>query len=79
MSTPYKPDDYSTVSPYLIVDGASETIDFRKQVFGAVELRRFPGNGNKLTHAEVWIDDTVLLLTLTIQGPYRAFGLTPPE
>lgn len=58
----YKPQDYSTVSPYLIVDGASRTIDFLVQVFGAVELRRFPDPGGKLMHAEVRIDDTVVML-----------------
>jgi hypothetical protein len=32
MSTSYKPNNYSTVSPYLIVNGAAATIDFLKQV-----------------------------------------------
>jgi PhnB protein len=68
MSTPYKPNNYSTVSPYLIVDGVSETIDFLKQVFGATELRRFPGDGDKLSHAEVWIGDTVLMLADSTDG-----------
>ncbi len=45
MSSSYKPKDYSTVSPYLIVDGASATIDFLVKVFGAVELRRFADAG----------------------------------
>jgi PhnB protein len=58
----YKPDDYSTVSPYLIVDGAAATIDFLTRVFGAVELRRFPDAAGKLMHAEVRIDDTVVML-----------------
>ena len=62
MTVPYKPDDYSTVSPYLIVAGASETIDFLKHVFDAVELRRFPNDDGKLMHAEVRIDDTVVML-----------------
>jgi PhnB protein len=62
MDTSYKPNGYSTVSPYLIVDGASSTIDFLKRVFGAVELRRFPGAAGKLMHAEVRIDDTVVML-----------------
>jgi uncharacterized glyoxalase superfamily protein PhnB len=59
---PYKRDNYSTVSPYLIVDGASATIDFLKQVFDATELRRFPGADGKLMHAEVRIEDTVLMI-----------------
>jgi uncharacterized glyoxalase superfamily protein PhnB len=58
----YKPDTYSTVSPYLIVNGADATIAFLKRVFGAVELRRFPDDSGKLMHAEVRIDDTVLML-----------------
>jgi uncharacterized glyoxalase superfamily protein PhnB len=58
----YKPDDYSTVSPYLIVEGAAATIDFLTRVFGAVELRRFPDAEGKLMHAEVRIGDTVVML-----------------
>ena len=62
MNSSYKPTNYSTVSPYLIVDGASGTIDFLINVFGAVELRRFPDAAGKLMHAEVRIDDTVVML-----------------
>jgi PhnB protein len=58
----FKPDSYSTVSPYLVVDGAEATIQFLKQVFGAVELRRFPDAAGRLMHAEVRIDDTVVML-----------------
>jgi len=57
----YKPINYTSVSPYLIVDGASRTIEFLVEVFGAVELRRFPDATGKLMHAEVRIDDTVLM------------------
>jgi uncharacterized glyoxalase superfamily protein PhnB len=62
MDTPYKPKDYTTVSPYLIVNGASGTIDFLKRVFGAVELRRFPDDTGKIMHAEIRIDDTVVMI-----------------
>ena len=62
MSASYKPTTYSTVSPYLIVDGADATIGFLKEVFGAVELRRFPAESGKLMHAEVRIEDTVIML-----------------
>ncbi|MFO7166760.1 MAG: VOC family protein [Chloroflexota bacterium] len=58
----HKPQGYSTVSPYLIVSDASRTIDFLVRVFDAVELRRFPGASGKLMHAEVRIDDTVVML-----------------
>jgi uncharacterized glyoxalase superfamily protein PhnB len=62
MSSSHKPLGYTTVSPYLIVDGASQTIDFLVRVFGAVELRRFPDSTGKLMHAEVRIDDTVVMI-----------------
>jgi PhnB protein len=62
MSESYKPDHYSSVSPYLIVDGAEQTIDFLTSVFGAEELRRFPDEAGRLMHAEVRIDDTVIMI-----------------
>src|SRR5262245_784139 len=62
MSASYKPDAYNTVSPYLIVDGASRTIDFLKRVFDAIELRRFADPSGKVMHAEVRIGDTVVMM-----------------
>ena len=60
--TSHKPATYNSVSPYLVVDGANGTTEFLIKVFGAVELRRFPGSDGKLMHAEVRIDDTVVML-----------------
>ncbi|HET6363357.1 MAG TPA: VOC family protein [Gemmatimonadota bacterium] len=57
-----KPGGYTTVSPYLIVDGADGTISFLANVLGAVELRRFAAPDGKLMHAEVRIDDSVVML-----------------
>src|SRR5262249_51560964 len=62
MNSHYKPANHSTVSPYLIVNGADATIDFLKRVFDAIELRRFPDDSGRLRHAEVRIDDTVIML-----------------
>lgn len=59
----YKPPGYTSVSPYLVVDGASDTIDFLIQVFDAVEIRRFSNESGKIMHAEVRIDDSVVMLT----------------
>jgi PhnB protein len=53
MQPTFKPDTYSTVSPYLIVDGAEGTIAFLVAVFDATPLRRMPGDTGKLMHAEV--------------------------
>ena len=58
----HKPEGYTTVSPYLIVDGASATIEFLRNVFEAVELRRFPAPNGNVMHAEVRIDDSVVMI-----------------
>lgn len=62
MSGSYKPDGYTSVAPYLIVDGAAATIDFLTAAFDAVELRRFPSPDGKVMHAEVRIGDTVVMI-----------------
>jgi PhnB protein len=62
MTIPYKPHGYSSVSPYLIVRGAADTIAFLIQVFDAVELRRFPDPEGRIMHAEVRIGDSVVMI-----------------
>lgn len=64
----YKPEGYNTVSPYLIVDGAERTIQFLEEAFDAVEIRRFPGPDGRVMHAEVRLDDTVLMLADGTEG-----------
>jgi uncharacterized glyoxalase superfamily protein PhnB len=62
-ATTYKPESYSTVSPYLVVSDAAATIEFLKSVFAAIELRRFPAaDGKRIMHAEVRLDDSVIML-----------------
>lgn len=68
MSTIYKPENYNSVSPYLIVNDASATIDFLQRTFDAVTLRRFPDANGKVMHAEVRLDDTVLMLADGAEG-----------
>ena len=68
MSASHKPQGYSTVSPYLIVGGASETIEFLTAVFDAAPLRRFADGSGKLVHAEVLIDDTVVMVADGVEG-----------
>jgi uncharacterized glyoxalase superfamily protein PhnB len=58
----YKPQGYSSVSPYLIVDDARRTITFLVRAFDAVELRRFLHPSGQVMHAEVRVDDTVIML-----------------
>jgi PhnB protein len=41
------PDGYHTVTPYLIVQGAAQALDFYKKAFGAKEILRMAGPGGK--------------------------------
>lgn len=63
MDRSYKPDQYTSVSPYLVVDGAEATIGFLKAVFDATDLRRYLRSDGSVMHAELRIDDTVLMLS----------------
>ena len=58
----FKPDGYTSVAPYLVVDGAARTIEFLRRVFGASEIRSFPAPDGRIMHAEVRIDDTVVMI-----------------
>lgn len=62
MAHSWKPDGYTSVAPYLVVEGAAGTIDFLQRVFDAAELRRFADAGGKLVHAEVRVGDTVVMI-----------------
>lgn len=75
------PDEYPQVMPYLIVDGASEAIEFYKGVFGASERIRLGGPDGRVGHAELQIGEAVIMLAdenpeMNIQGP-RSVGGTP--
>lgn len=52
----------STVTAYLVVDGAAAAIDFYVAAFGAVELHRLVGDDGRIGHAEIRIGNTVLSL-----------------
>ncbi len=68
MPSTYKPEGYSTVSPYLIVVDAAATVRFLTAAFEAVELRRFPNAGGGIAHAEVRLEDSVIMLADGVEG-----------
>ena len=68
MNTSHKPTGYSSVSPYLVIDGAARTIEFLRQTFDAVPLRQHPRPDGRLQHAEVRIEDTVIMLGDSLEG-----------
>jgi len=55
------PDGYHSVTPYLIIQGAADAIEFYKKAFGATELFRMEHQG-KIGHAEIKIGDSPIML-----------------
>ncbi len=62
MTQHYKPKGYTSVAVYIMADGAQRVIEFLKQTFNAEELRRYDKPDGSIMHAEVRIDDTVVML-----------------
>jgi PhnB protein len=57
------PEGLHTVTPHLVIKGASEAIEFYKKAFGAVELTRMLApNGNSIMHAQLQIGDSRVFL-----------------
>ena len=56
------PEGYHSVTPYLIVSGASDAIAFYKKALGAQEVMRLADPGGKVHHAEFKIGDSRIML-----------------
>lgn len=76
------PEGYHSVTPYLIVKGAAEAIDFYKRAFGAEEIARMlDPDGGRVVHAEIRIGDSVVMLAdefpeMNYLGPLSRGGPT---
>jgi len=75
------PDGYRTATPYLIVKGAAEAIEFYKRAFGATELLRMADPQGRIGHAEIKIGDSVIMLadehpSMGYRGPRSLGGST---
>lgn len=58
-----KPAGYHTLTPYLMIRGAADAIEFYKTAFGAVELMRDLDSDGKVRHAEIKIGDSPVMIT----------------
>ena len=56
------PEGYHSVTPYLIIKGAADAIEFYKKAFGATELFRMEHEGN-VGHGEIKIGDSPIMLS----------------
>jgi uncharacterized glyoxalase superfamily protein PhnB len=64
----YKPSGYTSVAPYLIVSDAKATIAFLQAAFDAELIQTMEAPDGRVRHAEVRIDDTVVMLTDEVPG-----------
>ena len=62
MNKEFKPKGYNSVSPYFVVNGAQKLIEILKQIFDVKELRRYDKPDGTIMHAEIQIDDSVIML-----------------
>ena len=56
------PDDRPRLTPYLIVQGVPQLIDFMKEVFDAEERHRTTRPDGRVVHAEVRIGDSAVMM-----------------
>ena len=56
------PEGFRTVTPHLIIKGASDAIEFYKKAFGAEETMRMTGPGNSIMHAELKIGNSMVMI-----------------
>lgn len=69
------PDGYHSVQPYLIIDGAARAIEYYKKAFGATERLSMKEKDGRVSHAEIQIGDSVVMLA--DENPQiQAFGPT---
>lgn len=57
------PDGYNTVTPYLIVKGAKEALEFYKKAFGATSVLAMNRPDGKIAHAEFRVGNSVIMMT----------------
>jgi uncharacterized glyoxalase superfamily protein PhnB len=58
----WKPEGYSSLSPYLITNNAQAVIDFARATLNATPLRRYEHPDGSIMHAELDVDGTVVML-----------------
>ena len=70
----------ATVTPYLIIDGASAAIDWYREALGAEEVSRMTGGAGRIAHAEIRIGSSPVFIGdehvhyEDIHGPLRIGG-----
>lgn len=69
------PQGYTSLTPFLCIDGAAEAIDFYVSVFGAKLIERMDGDGGIVMHAELDFGNG----RLQVSDPQVAYQLAAPQ
>lgn len=69
------PRGYTSLTPYLVIAGASAAIDFYTRIFGAKVVSRMEGPGGMVMHAELDFGNGRLQLS----DPMPSYGLRAPS
>jgi uncharacterized glyoxalase superfamily protein PhnB len=68
--------NFRTLTPHLVIEGASDAIEYYKRAFGAIEITRMAmKDGKTLMHAAVQIGDSYLMLA----DAAPAWGVSGPK
>jgi PhnB protein len=57
------PREYHSITPYLVVKGGDEAIEFYKKAFGAEERGHMKSPDGRTAHAELKIGDSIFMLS----------------
>ena len=68
------PEGYHSVTPYLIVEGVPELIEFMVEAFGGEEIERLSGPDGTIMHAEVRIGDSVVMMGEATGDGFKELG-----
>ena len=70
------PTTYRRVTPCLVVRGAAKALEFYAEVFQATERAWYPGPDGTITHAEIEIGDSVVIVE--DESPQMGTDAPPP-
>jgi uncharacterized glyoxalase superfamily protein PhnB len=62
------PDGYHTLTPFLVVEDVRQMIDFTIEAFGAEQKECFETKDGHITHAEVLMGDSHLMVSHAKEG-----------
>ena len=69
-TTNWKPEGFTSLTPYLVVTRVAELLDFLRDGLGAEETFRAPAQDGRINHASVRLGNSILEMGEPPKGPY---------